>query len=72
MAALQPPNQPSRSGGLAPPKSFAVAVALASISATDPCADVGIVSSFRGESALQMSHEDMLGLAKPFHNALVG
>ena len=68
MAALQPPE--GAVGG-APPlsKSFAAVItASSSAEAFDP----GQVSSYRGEPALRIAKSDILQLARPFQQALVG
>ena len=42
------------------------------VSVGDDVPNLGIVSTFRRESALRMSHQEMLLLAEPFRNELVG
>lgn len=69
MADGGPPDHPPGRGLPPPARSFvAMLFAGSSMGSSEP----GIVSTFRGEPALRMSHGEMLLLAEPFPNVLVG
>mgnify|MGYP004723583021 CR=1 FL=1 len=69
MAALKPPGLPV-DGALSPPtRSFAAVVSSnSSMDSFDP----GIFATHRRELAFHMSQHDIMKLAQPFYNALVG
>lgn len=76
MAAFRPPGLPAGGGNPDQPppvRSFAAVVSSGSESvATGSSFDPGVVSTYRGEPALRISKQEILQLAEPYRNALVG
>ena len=74
MAVSGPSTKPPDDDGSAsikPGKTFVVVVSSKS-AFEDGASDVGVVSTYPGELALRLTHQEMLSLAEPFQNVLVG